>query len=278
MARRFTQVKLGAFKEIQVEAGVIVKAFDPSNPVLDRANIVCVTSGGITITAKPSYTDYFEDVDNVPNNTMEGKQLDDWECSLSTTILDTSAESVKLELGAADIDLTDTNRITPRREVKLTDFQDLWWVGDRADGGFIAVQVLNVLSTDGFSLKTTKKGKGTTGLTLTGHYSINAVDTVPMNFYVIEGDSESNSIVLDKASATVVEGNNVTITATTVPAAASVTWQSLNTSVATVSNGVVHGVAEGETIIIAYFTDSEDKTYNASCAISVTPAENEPEG
>lgn len=275
MARRFTQVKLNAFKEIQVEAGVIVKAFDPSNPVLDRANIVCVTSGGITVTAKPTYIDYFEDVDNVPNNTKEGKQLDDWECSISTTALDTSAESIQLMLGAADIDPTDTNRVTPRREVRLTDFRDLWFVGDRADGGLVAVQVLNALSTDGFSLKTTKKGKGTTGVTLTGHYSLDAVDTVPMNFYVIEGDSASNSIVLDKASTTVVEGNSVTITATTTPASASVVWQSLDTSVATVSSGVVTGQGVGETVIIASFIDSNDKTYLATCAVSVTAADAE---
>ena len=35
MAKRFTQVKLDAFKEIQVEAGVIVTDFNPANPVLD---------------------------------------------------------------------------------------------------------------------------------------------------------------------------------------------------------------------------------------------------
>lgn len=275
MAKRFTQVKLNAFREIQVEAGVIVRAFDPANPVLDRANIVCVTSGGITITAKPSYTDYFEDVDNVPNNTMEGKQLDDWECTLATTALDTSAESIRLMLGAADIDPTDTNRITPRREVRLSDFRDLWWVGDRADGGLVAVQVLNVLSTDGFSLKTTKKGKGTTGITLTGHYSLDAVDTVPMNFYVIEGDSEGNSIFFDKASITVVEGNSATIAATTVPSTASVTWQSLDTSVATVSDGVVTGVGEGETVVIGSFKDSNSKTYVATCSVAVTAADAE---
>ena len=275
MAKRFTQVKYGAFKEIQVEAGVVVKYFDPSNPTLDRSNILFTTSGGITITAKPSYTDYFEDVDNVPNNTMEGKQVDDWECSLAFTALDTSAEGVRIQLGAADIDLTDTNRITPRRDLKLSDFEDLWWVGDRADGGLVAVQVLNALSTDGFTLKTTKKGKGTTSVTLTGHYSLDAVDTVPMNFYVIEGDESSNSIVLDKSSVSVVEGSQATITATTVPAAATVTWQSLDTSVATVAAGVVEGVSEGSTVVIASFVDSNNKTYVASCAVQVTEAEGE---
>ncbi len=272
--KRFTQVKYDAFKEIQVEAGVILKNFDPANPVIDRHDIVCVTSGGITITAKPSFTDYFEDVDNVPNNTKEGKQVEDWECTLSATALDTSAESIKMMLGVADIDQNDSTRITPRRDINLSDFvSSLWWVGDRADGGFIAVQVLNVLSTDGFALSTTKNGKGTTSITLTGHFSLDAVDTVPMNFYVIEGDSTATSIVLDKASLTVGEGLTATITATVTGSSESVTWQSLNTSVATVtSGGVVEGVSEGSTIIIASINE-DGVTYSAQCVVIVTAAE-----
>ena len=271
--KRFTQVKYDAFKEIQVEAGVILKHFNPNNPVINRQDIVCVTSGGITITAQPSYTDYFEDVDNVPNNTMEGKQIEDWTCTLATTALDTSAESIKMMLGVADIDANDTNKITPRRDISLSDFIDeLWWVGDRADGGFIAVQVLNVLSTDGFALQTTKNGKGTTGITLTGHFSLDSVDTVPMNFYVIEGGSEATSLVLDKASLTVAEDLTATITATTTPSGKTVTWQSLNTSVATVSNGVVTGEGVGSTVIIASFND-DGVTYSATCAVTVTGAE-----
>ena len=282
--KRFTQVKYDAFKEIQVEAGVILKNFDPSNPVINRQDIVCVTSGGITITATPSYTDYFEDnyiiiviiiiIFNVPNNTMEGKQIEDWECTLATTALDTSAESIKLMLGVADIDANDNTRITPRRDISLSDFIDsLWWVGDRADGGFVAVQVLNVLSTDGFALQTTKNGKGTTGITLTGHFSLDAVDTVPMNFYVIEGGSSATSLVLDKASLTVGDGLTATITATTTPAGKTVTWQSLDTSVATVtSGGVVEGIDAGSTLIIASFID-DGITYSATCAVTVTAAE-----
>lgn len=273
MAKRFTQVKLDAFKEIQVEAGVILKNFNPANPVIDRADIVCVTSGGINIVAQPSYSDYFEDVDNVPNNTKEGKQIDEWACSISATALDTSAESIKLELGAADIDANDNTRIVPRRDLKLSDFiPSLWWVGDRADGGFVAVQILNALSTDGFSLQTTKKGKGTTGITLTAHYSLDAVDTVPMVFYVIEGDSEDTSIVLDRASLTVEEELTATITATTVPSGKTVTWTSLDTSVATVSGGVVTGVAEGTTTIIASFVE-DSITYSALCSVTVTGGE-----
>lgn len=272
MSKRFTQVKLDAFKEIQLEAGVITTEFNPANPVLDRSKILFVTTGGINPVCKPSFIDYFEDIDNMPNNTMQGKQIDQYECSIGMTALDITADGVKVALGAADIDPNDSTRIVPRSELRLSDFiPSLWWVGDKADGGFAAIQLLNGLSTDGFSLQTTKKGKGQVAITLTGHYDANAIDTVPMNFYVIEGDDTATSLTFDKASLAVEVGNMATITAKTVPAGKTVTWQSLDTSVATVSGGVVTGVAAGTTTIIGSFVDS-DVTYTAFCTVTVTGA------
>ena len=270
MAKRFTQVKLDAFKQLQLEAGVIVSDFNPANPVLDRSKILFVTTGGINPICKPSFNDYFEDVDNMPNNTKQGKQIDYYECSIATTALDISPEGVKIALGAADIDANDTSRVTPRGYLKLDDFIDsLWWVGDKADGGFAAIQLLNALSTDGFSLKTSKKGKGNTALTLMGHYDANNIDVVPMNFYIVDGDDESNSLVLDKAGLAVEVGNTATITATTIPDDATVDWQSLDTDVATVDEGVVTGVEAGSTIVIASFVE-DNVTYSASCIVTVT--------
>ena len=101
---------------------------------------------------------------------------------MSTTAVGTSAELIKLSLGAADITAA-TNKITPRRDLEQTDFSDLWWVGDKAGGGMVAVKLINALSTGGFSLQTTKNGKGQISLTITGHVSINAQDVVPMEFY-----------------------------------------------------------------------------------------------
>ena len=85
---------------------------------------------------------------------------------------------------------TEGNKIAPRFDMKDGDTKDIWWVGDRADGGLVACCLKNALSTDGLSLKTTKKGKGQLSCTLTGHVSITAQDEVPMEFYVQEGASE----------------------------------------------------------------------------------------
>ena len=186
----FTKISQEAFNELQVDAGMILNNFDPSDPEEPAdEDIVTATTGGITINCTPTYSDWGEDVDNCPPNLKELKHLDGWNCSIETTALGTSPELIRLALGAADIDSSDTTKIVPRRKLKQTDFSDLWWVGDKADGGLVAVKLKNGLSTGGFSLKTTKDGKGNVSLALTGHVSINAQDVVPMVFYSYEGDS-----------------------------------------------------------------------------------------
>ena len=76
-------------------------------------------------------------------------------------------------------------------------------------------------------------------------------------------------ITLDKSTAAVAAGSDVTITATTVPADAVVTWTSSDETAATVEAGVVSGLAEGSTTITAKIT-VEDVDYTATCAVTVT--------
>lgn len=185
---RFTVIPQDTFESLQVDAGVLLKNFNPEEPAVADADIICATTGGVNVVCKPNYSDYGEDIDNVPNNMKELKHLDSWDCSLATTSLATSAEGIKIALGAADVT---GNKIVPRRDLKQTDFRDIWWVGDRADGGLVAVRVINALSTEGFSLQTSKNGKGQTAITLTGHVSIKAQSVMPMEFYSMEGETET---------------------------------------------------------------------------------------
>ena len=185
---RFTVIPESTFDDLQTDAGVLLTTFNPAQPAAPAdADIVCATTGGINVSCVPTYSDYGEDVDNCPNNMKELKHLDGWECKISTTGLGTSPALIKLALGAADIDGTNTSMITPRKDLEQTDFADLWWVGDKADGGLVAVKLINALSTGGFTLQTTKNGKGQISLELTGHVSINAQSVMPMVFYSIAG-------------------------------------------------------------------------------------------
>ena len=186
---KFSKVSQEAFGEFQVDAGVLLKNFDPVAPALVDSDIICATTGGINPTCVPSFSDWGEDIDNAPSGTMELMHLDGWETSLGFTALNTTAEVIRMALGAADVGATN-GKITPRRSLKDSDFSDVWWVGDRSDGGLVAIRLINALSTSGFSLQTTKNGKGQIAVTLAGHVSINEQDVVPMEFYVQEGTEE----------------------------------------------------------------------------------------
>lgn len=182
----FTVIPQDTFDSLQLDAGVLLTTFDPANPAApDDEDIICATTGGINVVCQPEYSDLGEDVDNVPNNMMELKHLDSWTCSLGFTSLDTSPEGIRLALGAADITVA-SGKIVPRKDLDQSDFSDVWWVGDKADGGLVAVQLKNALSTEGFSLQTTKNGKGQTDCTLTGHVSIDAQSEMPMEFYSLD--------------------------------------------------------------------------------------------
>lgn len=177
---RFTRIPESTFSGLQLDAGILLKNFDPENPAVQDVDIICATTGGINPQCIASYEDMFEDVDNAPNNMIEGKKLTGWDCKISTTCLGNDPETIRLSLGAAD---RVGKTVRPRRDVQVGDFRDLWWVGDRADGGFVAIKLLYALSTGGFSLQTTKNGKGQISLELTGHVSIHAQNVVPMQFY-----------------------------------------------------------------------------------------------
>lgn len=182
---RFTVVSSDAMDTLQLDAGVLLSTFDPANPARPSSeDIIATTTGGINPVCEPTYSDLGEDVDNIPPNMMEFKHLDGWNCSMSFTSLKFNASNTKWALGAADITTgTGYTKIVPRRDLKQTDFADVWWVGDKANGGAFAVRLINALSTGGLNIQSTKNGKGTNSVTLTGHVSINAQDTMPMEFY-----------------------------------------------------------------------------------------------
>lgn len=188
----FTLVSEDAFDELQLDAGVLLSTFDITNPytVPASANIIATTTGGINPTCVPSYEDLAEDVDNVPNNMKEFKKLSGWDCGMGFSSIKFNAENIAWSLGASETTTgTGYKKIVPRRDLKQADFKDIWWVGDKANGGAVAIKLINALSTGGLNIQTTKNGKGTNAITLTGHVSIDAQDTMPMEFYDIDPPS-----------------------------------------------------------------------------------------
>lgn len=190
---RFTKIKETTFKQIQLNAGVLLTDFEPDTGKYDPNNILGSTSGGVSFEATPEFSDYGEDIDNCPKNMKELKVLDNVEAKMSGSFVTVSEDMIKLLIGAAD---ASTGKITPRRDLVDEDFTDLWWIGDYSDdnseetGGFLAVHLMNSLSTGGFKIQSSDKAKGTFDFEFTGHYSMDAQDTVPYEVYIKETTSE----------------------------------------------------------------------------------------
>lgn len=192
---KFTKVDENAFEQLQLNAGILVDEFTPSSGEI--GNILGATTGGISFTSTPTFTDFGEDVDNVPNNMKEFKKLDGYDCHMTGNFLTCTAALAKMLVGAADIATGDSTKVVPRGDLLAADFKELWWVGDYSDkntgatAGFIAIHLMNALNTSGFSIQSTKNGKGQLAFDFQGHYSLSAQDTPPFEIYVKAGTAAS---------------------------------------------------------------------------------------
>lgn len=191
---KYTKIPTDTFKNLQLNAGVLLKSFDVETQTMAADSIVGATSGGVSFTAVPSFIDFGEDIDNCPKNMKEMKKLDSWEAKMSGTFASVSKSLAKTLVGAADLS---GSKIAPRNDLAAADFSDLWWVGDYSEvnedgtstgkAGFIAIHLLNSLSTGGFSIQSSDKGKGQFEFEFTGHYSMEDQDKVPFEVYIQEG-------------------------------------------------------------------------------------------
>lgn len=194
---KFTKIPSDAFQKLQINAGILTTDFTPSTGEIGVAGQIGATTGGVNFTATPTFTDFGEDIDNCPKNMKEFKRQDMVEAKMSGTFINADTKTAKLLCGAADIDASDTTKVVPRTDLKDSDFTDIWLVGDYSDkngaknGGFIAIHMLNALSTGGFQLKTADKAKGQFAFEFTAHYSLAEQDKVPYEIYIKAGTEET---------------------------------------------------------------------------------------
>ena len=191
---QYTKYPVNTFETLVIGAGVLLSEFDPSSASVVDSKILGPTSGGVNFQANPSYVDFGEDIDNVPKNTKELKRIDDWEITMSGTFIAITPATARYLAAAADLS---GNKITPRDTLDLTaetgDFRDVWLVADYSDkntganAGFVAIHMMNALSTGGFQIQTADKEKGQFSFEFTAHYSKDAQDTVPFEIYVKAG-------------------------------------------------------------------------------------------
>ena len=188
---KYTQIPVNTFEELQMNAGILVDEFSPDTGEI-TGSILGATTGGFQVSTNPTYTDFGEDIDNIPANTMQMKRITAYDPAISGTFLTVTPELAQKLVGSA---VVDDAHIIPINELTEEDFADVWVIGDYsnkntgASAGFVAVRLINALNTAGFQWQTTKDGKGQFAFDFHGHYDINDIDLVPFEIYVKAGET-----------------------------------------------------------------------------------------
>lgn len=269
-----------AFESIAFGAGILVKNFDPYTGVY--SGIIGSTNSGFTFNDTKTVIDYGEDIDGCPKNVKElqKEDIDERDVHGTGTFVTVNEALMKtLEAGADSTTTGDVTKITPR-ELAQTDFEDkLWFISDYGQynigvgtAGYVAIKMKNVLNVGGFQIQTQNKQKGQFQFDFKAHRSMANYKDVPYELWCKKGSGTAQpGINVLPQEATIAVDGTVTLTATTIPSDASVTWTSSNESVATVSNGVVTGEGAGNCIVTASIT-VDGITYTSTTTIVVEAA------
>lgn len=266
----YKKIRPETLNELTMNVFMLVSTFDPEAfdfaTGISGSTIIASTTGGVTFADTPEFTDFGEDIDNCPKNTMELKRKEDGEVKLSGNLVTVNADMVKMLIAGATII---GNKIIPTTDLRTAHFIDtLWGLTDYGNGGLMAIKMKRVLNTSGFSVSTTDKSKAQLAFDFTCHKTIKDLADPPYEVYLLEPETSTAGIELSTHAVTIEKDDTYALVATTVPSSQTVTWTSSDTSVATVSNGTVTAVAEGNTIITASITVS-GVTYSDTCTVIV---------
>lgn len=192
---KYRRIPVNTFQQIASNAGVLAFDFDTSTGAIDEEDLMGPTSGGVTFNANQTFKDYGEDIDNCPKNTKELMRPDEWDIKCSGSFVTSNAALAKRLIGTADVTTTSgLSKITPRANLDIeNDFFTFWVIGDYSDkntgtgAGFIAIKIMDALSTGGFQLQSEDKGKWKFSFEFTAHFSLDAQGTVPFELYIKDG-------------------------------------------------------------------------------------------
>lgn len=195
MNGQFTRYPGDLTDTVQMNAGIIVDAFDPATGVV--GSILGATNNGVTFQPNPAYEDLGADIDNVPPNAMQLKRVKHYDPALSGSFRTMTAALAARLSGAGSFESGSGSHYVPSHALKASDFRDVWVIGDysahntgAAQAGYIAIHLRRALNANGFRWKTNRDGKGEFDFEFHGHYDLNDPDAPPFEIYVKAGAAQ----------------------------------------------------------------------------------------
>lgn len=176
-------IRSEAFDNLQLNAGAFLKDFDYSNiadatalktaiatAITAGTKILGCTRGGGTFNVTREMRE--AEVDGRRYSFVGGRFVDSADAYLSTTLVETTPANFVTALGSATA-TTSGKKTTVKMHTAIqdTDYQDICWVGDLADGRLVLIKLDNALNTADFTFTFTDKGEGTFTVEFHAHQS-----------------------------------------------------------------------------------------------------------
>lgn len=276
VANMITAARAEGFKHIALNVGALFKDFDPTqyattaalkaalvSALADEDMCLGMTRGGGSFTTAREMRQI--EADGLRYRYVGDTTTDSIDATLNFTFIEMAAKNIEMGLTAVNTAVSgQVTKITPRTRIEAGDYiQNLVLATDLNDGGVLLIHFKNAINTADFTVTYTDKGEATYPLEFHPYQdNLDDFDTAPYDIYVYEGDS----VTLNKANLAITGTGTGSLTATTVPSGATVTWSSSNTAVATVSSGTVTGVAPGSCWVTATLSSGA----SAKCKVTVS--------
>lgn len=181
-----TGLRKATFENLQLNAGVMLVNFDYDDITTTAALKTAVTSaitGGESLGATRG-GGTFNVTKDIRTVEVDGKRydfkgdkfVDSADTYLTTTLLEITAENLKRALSTGEIETTgEKTTIKMHTAIGDSDYlQNIVWVGDTSNAGFVMIVLYNALNTADLTLTFTDKGEGT--LPVEFHASQDEVD------------------------------------------------------------------------------------------------------
>lgn len=168
---------------------------DTFDTAVDAGKLIGATKGGGEFSAVPSVRQI--EVDGVKGRAAGLETIDSWEVYIKATILETTTESIKAALCAAEVD-TETDEdydvINGKSAIDLADYVDnITWIGNLSGSNKpVIIQVFKALSTDGLKITVQDKNEATIPVTFYGHYDQENLDAPPFRIFYPKSKAKTN--------------------------------------------------------------------------------------
>ena len=193
-----TPLNADTFGNLQLDAGVFLIGFDPSDYATadalktalagfigDDAKCLGATRGGSSFNIKRQNREV--EADGKRYSFVGSTKTDSIDAYISTKLIEITAGNLKRGIGSADSAVSQkVTTITPRTNYKTADYiGELCWVGETANG-VMAIYFKNALNTADFAYKINDKGEGELDVEFPAYQdSVSDYENPPFKLYLI---------------------------------------------------------------------------------------------